>query len=170
MMLKLVDETDPILRAPCPSFNMSATYAQGLSAAEYLRKITNQMFNIMDQHDGIGLAAPQVGLSQRFFIMYINGNKTVCVNPRIHEASEHQARESEGCLSFPGLVLKIRRPSELTAEYQEINGTIYRSHMTGLTGRCFQHELDHLDGITFDTKVAQLSLKLAKQRRHRHHK
>ena len=71
----------------------------------------------------------------------------------------------EGCLSFPDLWLKVKRPVNVKVKYHDIDGVLVEKEFTGMSSRVFQHELDHLNGITFDTKVGELSLQMAKDKR-----
>jgi peptide deformylase len=82
-------------------------------------------------------------------------------NPRIVEASTEIVLDQEGCLSYPGLFLTVKRPSWIVAEYQNSRGDIIEARFEGYLAKCFQHELDHLDGICFVDKVSQMKLNLA---------
>ena len=137
--------------------------------AEILEK---SMINFMLENKGIGLAANQIGIIKRMFVMggySIDGfpEPTGIFNPKILEFSDHHVEESEGCLSYPKLWLKIKRPEAIVAEFQNSGGEIIKKQFAGLASRCFQHELDHLDGICFVDKVSKLKLQLAmkKQRK-----
>ena len=124
-------------------------------------KLAEQMHKIMAQHHGIGLAAPQVGLDKSFFIM---GDKTrykLVVNPKIIETGDEQGLVTEGCLSFPGLFLKVLRPLNVVVEYVNTKGEKVNEKLEGMMSRVFQHEADHLNGITFDTLVSKLKLDMA---------
>lgn len=120
---------------------------------------------MLDNH-GIGLAANQVGLTKRVFVM---GSYTVpgfpepfaLFNPRIIESSKEMILDQEGCLSYPGLYLTVKRPSWVIAEYQNSKGDIIEARFEGYLAKCFQHELDHLDGVCFVDKVSQMKLNLA---------
>jgi peptide deformylase len=82
-------------------------------------------------------------------------------NPRIIEASTEMILDQEGCLSYPGLFLTVKRPSWVVAEYQNSRGDTIEAKFEGYLAKCFQHELDHLDGICFVDKVSQMKLNLA---------
>ena len=124
------------------------------------------MCEFMLQEGGIGLAANQIGLSKRVFVM---GSKKIegfpepfaLFNPEILEASEEQSLDKEGCLSYPDLWLNVKRPAVIKVRYQNSNGDVIEAGMSGLIARCFQHELDHLNGICFIDKVSQMKLQLA---------
>ena len=124
-------------------------------------KLAEQMHTLMIQNNGIGLAAPQVGIDKSFFII---GDKTrykLAVNPKIIETSKEQTLMTEGCLSFPGLFLKVLRPLNVVVEYVNTNGEKVNEKLEGMMSRVFQHETDHLNGITFDTLVSKLKLDMA---------
>lgn len=124
------------------------------------------MVAFMEQHHGIGLAANQIGITKRVFVI---GSKKIdgfpepfaMFNPVIIEASEEQSLEKEGCLSYPDLWLSIKRPSVIKVSYQDSYGNTHEAAMSGLIARCFQHELDHLNGVCFVDIVSPMKLNLA---------
>jgi len=124
------------------------------------------MCEFMIQEGGIGLAANQVGLSKRVFVMGSNKIEGfpapfAVFNPEVLEASEEQSLDKEGCLSYPDLWLNVKRPAVIKVRYQNSKGDVIEAGMSGLIARCFQHELDHLNGICFIDKVSQMKLQLA---------
>ena len=164
-MLKLVKETDPILHKTTPVFDFKTVPDRFKTTEEYLLDLTDKMFEVMEREDGMGLAAPQVGLNQRLFVMTIADEDIVCINPTIIAKSEHREIRNEGCLSFPKLNLKIKRPIEVFVLYNNVDGTELQRTFTNVAGRCFLHELDHLNGITFDSLASRLTLQMAKKSR-----
>lgn len=134
--------------------------------AEQLEK---DMIEFMLANKGIGLAANQIGLTKRVFVM---GSNTVpdfpvpfaVFNPVIKEASTELVLDQEGCLSYPDLFLKVKRPSWIVAEYQDSKGTVKEIHIDGYLSKCFQHEFDHLNGVCFVDRVSQMKLQLAMKR------
>lgn len=110
--------------------------------------LAQEMTALMVREYGIGLSATQVGISRRLFVMSVNGQYRECFNPEIIESSETLVDFDEGCLSFPGDHCIIKRPDWVQVEYQTASGQPVQAKLTGLEARCFQHELDHLDGIT----------------------
>jgi peptide deformylase len=110
--------------------------------------LANRMLKLMREERGIGLAAPQVGISKRLFVMEINGVTRACFNPEITKASNNLVDFDEGCLSFPGKSCIIKRPDTVEVRYFNLQGQAQEETLTGIEARCFQHELDHLDGIT----------------------
>lgn len=128
--------------------------------------LEKSMIEFMLANNGIGLAANQIGFTKRVFVLgsyNIKGfpEPFALFNPRIIEASEEMDQHQEGCLSYPGLWLSIKRPAVIKVEYQDRDGNLVQAAMSGLIARCFQHELDHLDGVCFVDKVSQLKLSLA---------
>jgi peptide deformylase len=148
---------DTLIQASTP-WNFSAD-----GDAEQLEK---DMCNFMIAAGGIGLAANQIGLAKRVFVMGSN-NITgfpapfALFNPRIIEASTEMVLDREGCLSYPGLFLTINRAEWIVAEYQDSQGNTKEVKIDGYLAKCFQHELDHLDGVCFVDKVSQMKLNLA---------
>jgi peptide deformylase len=124
------------------------------------------MCEFMIASNGIGLAANQIGIAKRVFVMGSNNipgfpEPFAVFNPRIVEASTEIILDQEGCLSYPGLFLTVKRPSWIVAEYQNSRGDTIEARFEGYLAKCFQHELDHLDGICFVDKVSQMKLNLA---------
>ena len=115
-------------------------------------KLASEMLELMKKNDGIGLAAPQIGISKRVFVMSVHGRERVCFNPEIVETSRELASFDEGCLSFPGETCTILRPDTIIVKYQDSHGDWEETNLVGLEARCFQHELDHLDGIVMQDR------------------
>jgi peptide deformylase len=131
--------------------------------AEALEKA---MCEFMVENHGIGLAANQIGIAKRVFVMGSNGidgfpTPFALFNPKILRASEEQELMKEGCLSYPDLWLSIKRPAVIEVEYQDSKGNTHEAAMSGLIARCFQHELDHLNGVCFVDIVSPMKLQLA---------
>ena len=132
-------------------------------SAEQLEK---SMIDFMIEANGIGLAANQIGITKRVFVM---GSYNIpgfpapfaVFNPRIVETSTDMITDQEGCLSYPGLFLTVKRPSWIVVEYQNSRGDTIEAKFEGYLAKCFQHELDHLNGICFVDKVSPLKLNLA---------
>lgn len=157
MELNLLPEGDPILRTQSEPWD----FEKDGSPAELVKAMTDRML----ASKGIGLAAPQCGVMKNIFILGSPRQILVCINPMIITVSEEREMEIEGCLSFPNLWLKIKRPKSCVVKFQNVDGTITERELSGLMSRVFLHELDHLYGVTFDEKSASLSLKWAKEKR-----
>ncbi len=139
VVLELIPDSDPRLHQRCEVINPH-TYPQ-------LREIVNAMYRVMFDNDGMGLAAPQVGITARLFVMCHNDQGYVCINPRIEKSGEETSVRGEGCLSYPGEKVMVERPVEVRVTYQNFRGAKVKKKLNGLLARCFQHEMDHLDGI-----------------------
>ncbi len=115
-----------------------------------MRSLFAEMFETMDEADGVGLAAPQVGISKRFFVLTADdGVRRVFVNPQIVATSNELCDYEEGCLSLPGFNESIRRPAKVTCSALNEFGKPFTVEADGLLARIIQHENDHLDGVVF---------------------
>lgn len=114
---------------------------------------------------GLGLSANQCGFEYRVFVMGSGDNYVAFFNPKILKTSDQKIKMEEGCLSYKGLFLNVERPAEIEVEYQDFNGILRQAKFTGMTARCFQHELDHMNGITYHSHVGTVSIQLAQKRR-----
>lgn len=132
-------------------------------------KIESEMISIMKQHNGVGLAANQIGLNSRVFVAgsdKIPGfiSPQAFFNPVITRASEELVPDNEGCLSFPGLWLKVKRPKWIEVAYHDKTGNVVEARVDGYLAKVFQHEHDHLEGICFINRVSRLSFYLAQKK------
>ena len=118
-------------------------------------KISDLMYRTMKTANGIGLAANQVSVGIRMFVMY--GEKTL-INPKIIEASPIMQLVEEGCLSFPNLFMKLQRPQSVVVEYHDKNLNKQVDRFEHIWAQCIQHEIEHLDGICFVDKVSKMKL------------
>lgn len=115
-----------------------------------MRETFNEMFETMIQADGVGLAAPQIGISERFFVVIADDDvRRVFVNPQIIGTSNDLTDYDEGCLSLPGFSETIKRPSKVKVQALDENGKPFMLEADGLLARIIQHENDHLDGILY---------------------
>lgn len=121
-------------------------------------RMAHDLLEFMIGQNGIGLAAPQVGISQRVFVMKIGLRTWACFNPKILKMGKDTIEFEEGCLSFPGESCTINRPDVILVSYQTAQGTEVQEELQGLASRCFQHELDHLDGITMHDRKAEYAV------------
>lgn len=153
--LQLVDEYDDGLITPTAAWDFKT------ESLEKLQLICQSMVYRMVADGGIGLAANQVGLGYSIFVLGSNGNYAAIINPEIIEKSGEQVL-MEGCLSAPGLFLKVKRAATIKARFYAIDGTQHEQEYTGLTAQVFQHEFDHLQGIRYQDKVSPILLQRAK--------
>jgi peptide deformylase len=156
-MLKLHKEDDPILKQKAERWD----FENHINAAV----IEREMLELMKSSGGMGLAGNQVGLLRRVFVMRTtDGREFGCFNPWIMFGNNDKIEGEEGCLSFPNLWLKVARHNKITASYLDNAGKPCIIELEGLDARCFQHELDHLDGITFTEYVSNLKLTMARKK------
>ena len=123
-----------------------------------IKKLIQDMKETMLENDGVGLAAPQVGVSKRVIIVQTGEGIRGFVNPNIIKQGKEKTFEEEGCLSLPGLRLKIKRSKEVEVETWDENGQEIKIEAEGIIARTFQHEIDHLDGILFSDRFNKFSL------------
>jgi len=117
-------------------------------------ELLDDMAETMYEGNGIGLAAPQVGVLKRIVVIDVGDGLIELINPVITETEGEQI-ETEGCLSIPGVYGKVKRPQRVVVEYLNRSGEKVRTEGTGIKAVCICHELDHLDGILFDEKVIE---------------
>jgi peptide deformylase len=147
--------TDPLTLLLYPHPRLRDKADAPLPDWEQLRQISRQMFDVMYQNRGRGLAATQVGLRYRLFVTNPTGDanevgrEQVFVNPRIVDVKPRRARDEEGCLSLPGLYADVDRPRRVKVAYEDLDGVTIVATYDGTFARIFQHELDHLDGVLF---------------------
>jgi peptide deformylase len=125
-----------------------------------LKKLVEEMFESMYVAQGIGLAAPQISISQRITVIDVSfkknpADKVVLINPEI-VAREGKQVEEEGCLSLPEIREKVARAEWVKVKAQDVSGEWFEIEGTELLGRCIQHEIDHLDGILFIDRLSRL--------------
>lgn len=145
---------DPVLRKK----------AQPVTDFSVVKALLNEMKQTMYAEDGVGLAAPQVGVSLRFFAMDDGSGFKIVVNPEILERSTEKESAEEGCLSVPGVFAQVERHTWVRVRYQNEHGEFREELLQGYGARIFQHELDHLDGVLFiDHLDSKTRLALAQQ-------
>ena len=134
---KLVQPNNPALRVRL----------EGVSEKCDREKVRQDLIDSMEHYQGIGLSANQIGIMERVFIMYedVNTRKILTAfNPKIIGASKEDILMDEGCLSYPGIWLKLKRPIAIKVEFEDEKGKKHNKEMTGLPSRIFQHEFDHM--------------------------
>ncbi|MBD1912482.1 MULTISPECIES: peptide deformylase [unclassified Leptolyngbya] len=123
-----------------------------------IRQLARDMLQTMYSNDGIGLAAPQVGVNKQLLVVDIELDDPakpplIMINPTIVRASQEQCVIQEGCLSIPGVFLDVTRPDEIEVSYKDENGRPQKLVATDLLARVIQHEMDHLNGVMFVDRV-----------------
>jgi peptide deformylase len=126
--------------------------------------LTNIMMDRMTEMGGVALSAPQVGLNMCMFVMGIDQARVEVFNPSIVSYSKEEALMNEGSLTFPGILVIVKRPIAVTVEYYNKKGELIQNEFQGLTARIFQHAFDHLQGTTIKDKVSKLKWDLATKR------
>ena len=166
-MLQIIKFPNPILKDRLPEFDFSNPIIDPV-------ELEKSMLDLMFQYDGIGLAANQVGIQTRMFVMGHKGEPGVAqafFNPIIMANTDEVADMEEGCLSFPGIYVNIKRPLKIRAQWQNSKGEVEQGEFEGYNCKCFLHEYDHLEGITFQDRVSAIKWALAvkknKKRNHR---
>ncbi|MBS1300896.1 peptide deformylase [Loktanella sp. SALINAS62] len=146
----------PILQAPHDGLRTVCAPVTSFDAA--LQSLADDMFDTMYAAPGRGLAAPQVGVLSRLFVMDViwkdaDPSPVVCVNPRVLDRSVQRVAMDETCLSIAGVTIAVSRPAEVRLRWQDLNGAVHERGFDGVAAAIVQHESDHLDGvlITDDT-------------------
>ena len=118
--------------------------------------LSRVLIDNMIHHEGIGISANQIGIWERAFAMVRdleNNEVMVCFNPRIIKSYSEEVEMEEGCLSYPELFLKIKRPDKIVVKYEDEDKKIHKIKLQGLASRVFQHEYDHMEGIDFTQRT-----------------
>ena len=158
-LLDIVKYGDPVLETP------------GDPVTEFddkLKKLVADMFDTMYASHGVGLAAPQIGLSKRLFVMDCSGGddpaaRIALINPVVLRVEGEQNGE-EGCLSFPGIYFNVERSLRAVVRAQDVNGEEFEYDGLELEARCMLHETDHCDGIVFIDRTTALKRELVKRK------
>ena len=153
----LVESTHPLLKLPLKKCSDEIDR----------HKVKEDLIETMKNFQGIGLSANQIGIMERVFVMDSNVKEReiiACFNPKIITMSDKKVLMDEGCLSYPGLWLKVSRPDGVEVTYEDENGELHEKAMFGLECRVFQHEYDHMEGTDFTQKVSNLKLNMALKR------
>ena len=123
------------------------------------------MVEVMLNNNGIGLSANQVEFDGQVFVMGDKeDNATICINPQILQHTEETVQDMEGCLSFPGIYVNVTRPKEILAEWYDENLEKQTVKISGYSAKCFLHEWDHLQGVTFKDRVSKLKWDMANKK------
>lgn len=154
--MQLIKEPNDFLKIKMDVFDFESNDAP---------KIAEEMINDMIKFNGVGLAANQVGFNGRIFVMKPQTGKPYAViNPTIEQVSATSKLDIEGCLSFPNLFLYVNRPDKISVNFLDIDGKNVTMLLEDFEARIFLHEFDHLEGITFDTRVSKFKLQMAREK------
>ena len=143
---------DPVLRKPTKPVT---------EITDELRKLIADMFETMYAAEGIGLAAPQVGRTERLAVVDVDGARFTLINPTVLTTDGSNEKAEEGCLSIPDIYGDVERPGTVTIRATDENNNEFEATGTELLGRCFQHEIDHLDGKLFIDYLSPLKRRSA---------
>jgi peptide deformylase len=155
--MQIIKFPDQILREKIPEFDFNNPTVDP-------KQIEKEMIETMFAHDGLGLSANQVGHRIRMFVMGHKDfpeNAQAFFNPIVVANTNTVKDLEEGCLSFPGIYVNIKRPTAIKARWQNSSGEWQESEFSGYDCKCFLHELDHLEGIVFQDRVSTLKWALA---------
>jgi peptide deformylase len=154
----LVPETHPALKKVLPIFDFTNPPVDP-------NKFASSLVETCKKYNGLGLSANQCGYEHRVFVMGSGENFVAFFNPEIIWKSEETIKMEEGCLSFMDLFISIDRPISIKVKYQDFTGETKEAMFAGLTARCFQHELDHMNGLVYTHLAKPLALQMATKKR-----
>ena len=151
--MELIKFTDPSLRKVPETFDFETGNA---------KELADTLWEESRRLRGLGLSANQVGIDSKVFVMGVDEkNRKNVFNPKVISVSKETELAREGCLSYPGLWLSVKRPKQVTLSYQTVDGTHVVETFVGLQARIAQHEFDHMEGLNFSDHVSQLKLDMA---------
>jgi len=159
-LLNLVAEDHPLLKQVLPEFDFKNPPMDP-------EQLASDLAETCKANHGIGLSANQCGLPYRVFVMGSEDGYLAYFNPSIVLKSKKEVHMMEGCLSFPLLGLHITRPAEVMVEYQDFNGEKKEAQFSGISARCFQHELDHMNGIVYTSHAKPMALQSGMNKRNK---
>lgn len=142
----------------CPTLREKSKTVEKID--EELNKVLDEMVVLMRKARGVGLAANQVGIAERFFVLEIEDSIKKVINPEILEFGEEMVLAEEGCLSIPEVYKKVLRPEMIKVKYKNEKGEEIEEELHGLWSRAFQHEYDHIEGILFTDKLSDTNKRL----------
>jgi peptide deformylase len=153
-----------VVYSPHPCLRKKTELVQEITPE--IQKLVEDMYETMYQQNGVGLAANQVAISLRIFVMDVsdNRNQRICaINPELLSSSGTQ-EDHEGCLSYPGAYDKVTRADKVRFKALDVNGKPYEMEAEGLMARCIQHEIDHLNGMLFVDHLSRLKQDRARKK------
>lgn len=161
--------SNPLSIIKYPDPRLRAVNAKIAVFDDSLKQLASQMMEVMYQDDGVGLAAPQVGVNVRLMVFNEtaergNPAETVLVNPEIIEKSKATDIDEEGCLSFPKIYADVERSTKIEVRYQDLQGQQQEMQLSGFVARIFQHEFDHLQGVLYHDRMKPTELEKVRPR------
>ena len=157
MIYTLLEPKHPLLHSPLPEITAETEPDDRV-------ELTNNMTETMRHYGGIGLSTNQVGIALRMFVFGDSEHYIPCFNPKILEYGKDKIPMEEGCLTYPGLFVKIYRSDMIVAQWEDENRELHKENFTGLQSRVFQHEYDHMEGIDFRSLAGRVSLNMAQRK------
>jgi peptide deformylase len=158
-IFKIINHTESLLHTKIAEFDFKEPPVDPVELAQ-------KLISTMNHHNGIGLSANQCGLPYRVFVMKTEP-EIACFNPKIVSVSQEVVALEEGCLTYPFLYVKIKRPSMIRVRYTDQYGEIKTDKFIGITARCFQHEYDHLEGINYLRRANLVHVERAKRNQYK---
>ena len=157
MIYTLLEPNHPLLHSPLPEITAE-------TEPEDRVELTNNMAETMKHYGGIGLSANQVGIALRMFVFGDKEHFIPCFNPKILEYGGPDMPIEEGCLTYPGLFVKIYRPEWVTVTFEDENRELHEETFRELLARVFQHESDHMECIDFRSLAGRISLNMPQRK------
>lgn len=164
--MELIKGNDPRLSQICPEFNFDTGHEMEDGTFIKAKELYELLRDKMIEHRGVGLSACQLGIMTRAFVIGNFSDPASIIgvfNPIITDYDEETVVYEEGCISFPGMFIKIKRPRGIRVRYRGWNGEAGTTRYEGFTARVFQHEYDHINGITFQQRANRFHLEQAKK-------
>ena len=158
MIYELLKETDPLLNKRMDIFNL-------VNPPMDPNELEETLIENMNYYNGVGLSSNQIGLPYKVFTMLHEGQPITLFNPRIVDESDEYVPEVEGCLSYPGLFVKVMRPKSVTVQYYDKNKEQFQGFFSELSARIILHEMDHMMGNTFYDMASNFHLSQARKKR-----
>jgi peptide deformylase len=163
--MELIKSNDLRLKQTCPEFDFETGYIMEDGTVLQAKELYELLRDTLVKHKGVGLSAPQLGIMTRAFVIGNPDEPSEIIgvfNPMIVDYDEETVVYEEGCVSYPGLFIKIKRPRGIRVRYRGWNGEAGTTRYEGYTARVFQHEYDHLNGITYQTRANRYHLDQAR--------
>jgi len=163
--MELIKGNDPLLKQVCSEFNFETGYVMDDGTVIHAKELFELLRDKMVQKGGVGLSAPQLGIMTRVFVIGNPADLDDIIgifNPVITTYDDETVVYEEGCLTYPGLFIKIKRPRGIRVRYSGWDGNMDATRYEGYTARVFQHKYDHLNGITFQQKANRYHLDQAR--------
>ena len=154
----MIVKNEKDLREKCPEFDFDNPIVDPI-------ELKKELIDAMFSHAGLGVSANQIGYKYKVFSMIHEGQSMAIFNPEIIEESDELVYETEGCLSYPGLYVRILRPKSLSASWEDASGENFSGYFSDLSARIFLHEMDHMEGNIYYERAKIVHLQSARRKR-----